>query len=197
VGPLITGLTPHGLRHGHQTAMRPDRVPRVLRRERLGHGPSGDIADRYAHIDDEMITDMLARQTQRCQAAVAARARIDQARGAEPRSAVPALDGWLAPLRDRTQEHASESRFAPPAPRDASAARPPAASARRHRFADRDSRNRRATSRSLAPASINSAASSRTCSRRAAPPRSVHHHRPTSSPWDTPADASCQPGPAS
>jgi len=43
----------------------------------------------------------------------------------------------------------------PPAPRDASAARPPAASARRHRFADiRDTRNRRATSWSLAPAAL-------------------------------------------
>ena len=42
---------------------------------------------------------------------------------------------------------------APAAPLDASAARPPAASARRHRFAlIRDTRNRFATSRSLAPA---------------------------------------------
>jgi hypothetical protein len=57
---------------------------------------------------------------------------------------------------------------APPAPLEASAARPPAASARRHRFADiRDTRNRRATSPSLAAASIKSAAASRTCSRRA------------------------------
>jgi hypothetical protein len=38
---LVPGLTPHGLRHGHQTAMRRDRVPRVLRRDRLRHGPSG------------------------------------------------------------------------------------------------------------------------------------------------------------
>jgi hypothetical protein len=39
---------------------------------------------------------------------------------------------------------------------------PSMASARRHRFADiRDTRNRRATSRSLAPASISSAAASR------------------------------------
>ena len=45
---------------------------------------------------------------------------------------------------------------------------PSMASARRHRFADiRDTRNRRATSRSLAPASIRSAAASRTRSRRA------------------------------
>jgi hypothetical protein len=95
---------PVRLRHGHQTAMRRDRVPRVLRRERLGHGPSGDIADHYTHIDDEMIEEMLARQTQRWQAAVTARARIDEARGAEPRSAVPALDEWLAPFRERAEE---------------------------------------------------------------------------------------------
>jgi hypothetical protein len=44
----------------------------------------------------------------------------------------------------------------------------PAASARRHRFADiRDTRNRFATSRSKTPASISSAAANRTCSRRA------------------------------
>jgi hypothetical protein len=81
--------------------MRRDRVPRVLRRERLGHGPSGDIADHYTHIDDEMITEMLASLTSRLQSAVAARAQIDHARGAEPRSAVPFLDAWLAQLRTR------------------------------------------------------------------------------------------------
>ncbi|MFZ0189896.1 MAG: hypothetical protein WAL72_23485 [Streptosporangiaceae bacterium] len=57
---------------------------------------------------------------------------------------------------------------APPAPLEASAARPPPARARRHRFAGiRDTRNRFATSGSLAPASIISAAASRTYSRRA------------------------------
>ena len=90
-----------GLRHAHQTAMRRDRVPRVLRRERLGHGRSGDIADHCTHIDDEMIIEMLASLTRRLQSAVTARARIDQARGAEPRSAVPFLDAWLAPFRTR------------------------------------------------------------------------------------------------
>ena len=107
---LTPGLTPHGLRHGHQTAMRRDRVPRVLRRDRLGHGASGDIADHYTHIDDEMTEEMLARQTQRWQAAVAARARIDQARGTEPRSALPALDEWLAPFRERGAESSSHLR---------------------------------------------------------------------------------------
>lgn len=102
--PLLPGLTSHGLRHGHQTAMRRDHVPRVLRRDRLGHGRSGDIADHYTHIDNEMIEDMLAGLTRRWQDAVTARARIDISRGAEPRSAVPALDEWLAMFRERSGE---------------------------------------------------------------------------------------------
>jgi len=53
---------------------------------------------------------MLTRQTRRWQTAVAARARIDEARGAEPRSAVPALDGWLAPFRERDGESSSHLR---------------------------------------------------------------------------------------
>jgi len=58
----------------------------------------------------------------------------------------------------------------PPGPFEASAARPPAASARRHRFADtRVTRKLFATSRSLAPAWIRSAAAIRTRSRRARP----------------------------
>ena len=64
---------------------------------------------------------------------------------------------------------------APPAPFEASASRPPASRARRQRFAGiRLSRNRLATSRSLAPASISSAAASRTCSRRARTHPSPH-----------------------
>ena len=60
-----------------------------------------------------------------------------------------------------------ELAFSAAGPLVARASRPPAASARRHRFADiRDTRNLLATSRSLAPASISSAASSRTRSRR-------------------------------
>jgi integrase len=114
--PLITGLTPHGLRHGHQTAMRRDRVPRVLRRDRLGHGSSGDIADHYTHIGDEMIEDMLACLTRRWQAAVTARARIDQRRGSAPSSAVPALDEWLARFRERPGEIQLPSAL-PPAPK--------------------------------------------------------------------------------
>jgi hypothetical protein len=77
----VPGPTPHGLRHGHQTAMRRDRVPSVLRRDQLGHGPSDDIADHYIHVDSEMIGDMLAGQTQRWHAAVIRRARTDGTAG--------------------------------------------------------------------------------------------------------------------
>ncbi len=57
---------------------------------------------------------------------------------------------------------------APPAPLEAGAGRPPEASARRHRLADiLLTWNRVATSRSLAPSPIPSAAASRTRSRRA------------------------------
>lgn len=63
---------------------------------------------------------------------------------------------------------ASSVQCAPPGPLEARACQPPEAKARRRRFADiRVTRNRRATSRPLAPASISSAALSRTCSRRA------------------------------
>ena len=76
----------------------------MLRGDRLGHGPSGDIADRYTHIDGEMIEDMLAGLTRRWHAAVTRRAFIDQRRGGEPRSAVPALDERLGLFRERPGE---------------------------------------------------------------------------------------------
>jgi hypothetical protein len=67
---------------------------------------------------------------------------------------------------------------APPALLEASACFSPVASARRHRFAGiGDTRNRRATSRSLAPVSISSAASCRTRSRRPVLRRSARRHR--------------------
>src|SRR5215469_14429225 len=82
---------------------------------------------------------------------------------------------------------------APPAPLEASAGFPPAASGRRHRFAGiRDTRNRLAISPSPASASISSAAASRTSSRRAlssavSPPQSGY--------LMTPAYQSRQPPP--
>jgi hypothetical protein len=39
--PVLTGLTPHGLRHGHQTWMDEDRIADVLKSERMGHEVPG------------------------------------------------------------------------------------------------------------------------------------------------------------
>lgn len=70
------------------------------RMRRSGNGASGDIAGHYIHIDQEMIEDMLSRQTQRWQATLAARARISRASGTPPRSAVPVLDEFLTAFRE-------------------------------------------------------------------------------------------------
>jgi len=70
-----------------------------------------------------------------------------------------------------------------------------AASARRHRLADtRVTRNRLATSRSLAPSSIHSAAASRTRSRQAARWRPARHPRGTSCHRHSAGGADCQQG---
>jgi len=66
-----------------------------------------------------------------------------------------------------TQSAGVDLAGAPPGTLETSTRRPPEAKARRHRFADiHVTRNRQATTRSLAPAPIKSAAASRTCSRR-------------------------------
>ena len=44
-------VTPHGLRHGHQTVMCCDRLPRLLRRERLGTNLAGRAASRLYFAD--------------------------------------------------------------------------------------------------------------------------------------------------
>jgi len=91
------------------------------------------------------------------------------------RRAGTALIGIPAPCRARVQHRlelgdlgGAELALRAGRPLEASASRPPAASALRHRFAlIRETRKCFATSRSLAPASIISAAASRTRSRRA------------------------------
>ncbi len=72
---------------------------------------------------------------------------------------------WALSAQDRNVTFTLCAPDPSPRPLDVSATRPPAASARRHRFADiRLTRNRWAGSRSLDPASIRSAAANRTCS---------------------------------
>ena len=94
-----------GLRHAHQTAMRRDRVPRVLRRERLGHGRSGDIADHCTHIDDEMIIEMLASLTRRLRSGSHGEGP-DRSSARRPTAFGGPVSGraWLAPVQDPVRE---------------------------------------------------------------------------------------------
>lgn len=73
--PLLPGLEMHGLRHGHETAMVEDGVPRILRQEQMGHQKppaQREIDERYQHVTPVM----------RQQRLTALAARFDKGRAA-------------------------------------------------------------------------------------------------------------------
>src|SRR6266571_4437009 len=76
--PVLPGLTPHGLRHGHQTWMDEDRIADVLKSERMGH----EVA--------AMPTELTAALQERWATSLRERARL------APRSIVPVLNALLA-----------------------------------------------------------------------------------------------------
>jgi len=90
--PLRTGLTPHGLRHGHQTWLDDIGVRYVLQSERMGHEVPG-MRGVYSHITPRMRDELKARLQELWEASLHERARL------APRSAVAVLDGLLAPYR--------------------------------------------------------------------------------------------------
>ncbi|GAA1632437.1 tyrosine-type recombinase/integrase [Saccharothrix algeriensis] len=51
--PILAGLRFHDLRHAHRTWMDEDRIPEVLKNQRLGHAMPG-IAGVYSHVTDAM-----------------------------------------------------------------------------------------------------------------------------------------------
>jgi integrase len=51
--PALTGLTPHGLRHGHQTWMDEAGISYVLQSERMGHEVPG-MRGVYGHVSNAM-----------------------------------------------------------------------------------------------------------------------------------------------
>ncbi|MEV6845288.1 tyrosine-type recombinase/integrase [Actinoplanes sp. NPDC051411] len=51
--PIAKGLTPHGLRHSHKTAMQELGVPSTLQDDRMGHA-DGSVQARYSHITATM-----------------------------------------------------------------------------------------------------------------------------------------------
>jgi len=87
--PVLPGLTPHGLRHGHQTWMEEAGVSDLLRSERMGHEVPG-MRGVYGHVSPAMRADLKAMLQARWQASLRERTRLAR------RSVVPTLDALLA-----------------------------------------------------------------------------------------------------
>jgi integrase len=90
--PVLPGLTPHGLRHGLQTWMDEDRIPEVLKTERMGHEMPG-MHGVYGHVSPAMRADLKAALQARWEGSLRERAQLC------PRSIVPTLDALLAVYR--------------------------------------------------------------------------------------------------
>jgi len=89
---VLTGLTPHGLRHGHQTWMDEDRIADVLKSERMGHEVPG-MRGVYSHVSTAMRAELTTALQERWTASLRERARL------APRSIVPVLDALLTEQR--------------------------------------------------------------------------------------------------
>jgi hypothetical protein len=87
--PVLPGLTPHGLRHGHQTWMDEDRIADVLKSERMGHEVPG-MRGVYSHVSPAMRAELTTALQERWTASLRERARL------APRPIVPLLDALLA-----------------------------------------------------------------------------------------------------
>jgi integrase len=90
--PLRTGLTAHGLRHGHQTWLDEIGVRYVLQSERMGHEVPG-MRGVYSHITPGMRVELKAGLQELWEASLHKRSRL------AARSAVAILDWLLAPAR--------------------------------------------------------------------------------------------------
>ncbi|QKW07377.1 LacI family DNA-binding transcriptional regulator [Streptomyces sp. NA04227] len=93
--PIANGLTPHGLRHSHKTAMDDLGTPPKLKDERLGH-EDGSVQARYSHITPGMRARLMEGLTDLWEASLDARLAMAS------RSAVAVLD---ALLRERRSLH--------------------------------------------------------------------------------------------
>lgn len=87
--PIASGLTPHGLRHGHQTWMDGAGVPYVLQAERMGHEVPG-MRGTYAHVSPAMRADLTTALQALWETSLRQRAALS------PRSSVDLLDSLLA-----------------------------------------------------------------------------------------------------
>lgn len=92
--PVLSGLSPHGLRHGHQTWMDEAGTSYVLQSERMGHEVPG-MRGVYSHISKRMRAGLVDALSGLWEESLDKRAEI------APRSAVAVLDALLAKRRGR------------------------------------------------------------------------------------------------
>lgn len=88
--PLRPGLTPHGLRHGHQTWLDDLGIRYVLQSERMGHEVPG-MRGVYSHVTSRMRADLTDGLQNVWETSLRERVRLAR------RSAVSVLDVLLAP----------------------------------------------------------------------------------------------------
>ena len=94
--PLRSGLTPHGLRHGHQTWLDDLGIRYVLQAERMGHEVPG-MRGIYSHVTDGMRAELRSGLQELWEVSLRESASLGS------RSAVAVLDDLLAPVR-RTED---------------------------------------------------------------------------------------------
>jgi hypothetical protein len=102
--PVRRGLSPHGLRHGHQTWLDDLGVQEMLKSERMGHEIPG-MAGVYGHVMPEWRARLRTQLQERWEASLHERARLS------PHSAVGLVDKLLAP--DRAPDVPSGPTLAP------------------------------------------------------------------------------------
>jgi integrase len=100
--PVLPGLTPHGLRHGHQTWMEEAGISDLLRSERMGHEVPG-MRGIYGHVTPAMRATLTAMLQDRWEASLRERAQLS------PRSIVPVLDALLMAQREPPTKIGSQS----------------------------------------------------------------------------------------
>jgi integrase len=113
--PIMVGLTPHSLRHGHQTWMAEDRIADVLRDERMGHVVQDEdriaslMRDHYTHVSEQMRTELIQSLERRWKQSLAERAALErlwhQQTGVTVRSPVALMNDLLKPYRDEEIEN--------------------------------------------------------------------------------------------
>lgn len=87
--PIRRGLTPYGLRHSLRVWMDEDRVPEILKHDRLGHTMPG-IGGTYAHVSEWMRAELVELLQKRWETALERRARLSAT------STVPVLNELLS-----------------------------------------------------------------------------------------------------